>query len=121
MGNKNPKVVINGFGSADLIKKLEKAKWSANVPGMPALRTFLGISLAGMRLTSPGDIFSFGRFSVTVENSSTGKRFEVKGFTTSDVVAGLQANPQIVIGQDALRLNYIKHYCRFRVTVERIK
>ena len=121
MANDTKKLTINGFGPADLIKKLEKAKWVASVPGMPALRTFLGISLVGIRLNNPGDIFSFGRFRVTVENASTGKKFEVTGFTTSDVVAGLQANPQVLIGQKTLRLNYIKHYCRFRVTVERIK
>lgn len=121
MADKNPIVFINGFGPADLIKKLQKATWGPSVPGMPNLKSFLGISLAGARLNSSADIFSYGRFLVTVENLATGKRFEVSGFTGSDIILGLRANPYIVIERQTLRMNYVKYYCRYRVTVEKIK
>lgn len=115
-------VVVQGFGPADWISRLKKAKWSACMPGMPMLKTFDIMSLAGTHLNDRGDIFSScGIFVVTVENLSTGRSFQVHGHAYSDIVLKLKTDPQVRIDGDFLRGNPVRHYCRFRVTVERIK
>ncbi len=111
------KISVHRFGPADLISRLKKVKW---VPCIPNGKTFPGLLLGGYSLNDPGDLLS-GKYRVTLENLSIGKNCAVIGFGYANIVMAIQITGHIIVDGEPLRNNYIKHYCRFRLTVDKLR
>ncbi len=72
------KVVIEGWGSLDLLKMVKRASW---VPSNPYGRNFMGLSLAGNVLNSTPDDQAPVKYRVTVEAVERGEKFAVDGYS----------------------------------------
>ncbi len=118
MANNPKKISIPGFGPADLITRIKKAKW---VPCIPSGTNFRGVSLGGYQLTNSKDFLCSAQYKVIVENLSTGRKFQVIGFGYDDLINIVQRTGSVAVDGEILHKNYVKHYCRYCITVERIK
>lgn len=119
MAGASKKVVVPGFGPADLITRVRKSKWT---PCLPNGKNFQGFSLAdGYQITDSPDFLCSDKYRVTLENLSSGRKFSVVGFCYPDLISSFYMTNEVEVDGEPLRHNYIKHYCRYRVTVEKLK
>ena len=70
-------VTRRGFGPADLLDGLRRAKWE---PCIPSGRNFDGMELGGYCLTDTPDDRCGARFRVTARNTRTGDAFVIDGY-----------------------------------------
>ena len=116
------KVIIEGWGSLDLLKIVKRASW---VPSNPCGRNFMGLSLAGNVLNSTPDDLAPVRYRVTVEAVEKGEKFIVDGHCFPDLLMEMMGYLPIAFSVSFAGQKLIqkpnKETRFYRVTIETVK
>ncbi len=118
------KAVILGYGPADLLTQVKKAGWVDYAPPDTG-KNFVGFSIDGYVLADEPDPLCPVKFRLTLENLSTGTKFEVSGYCYKEIVpaiaAGVLTTGNVTFAGQYLSSNPRPHLCRFAATIEVIK
>jgi hypothetical protein len=112
------RLVIEGYGSPDLIDRLRASTW---VPCLPSGRNFAGLALGEMVFADRPDPLCQDKYQISVETVPPGDAFTVEGYQTAHLFDSLRMSAQpCTVAGSILREEAVGDVTAYRVTVERL-